>query len=358
MSDQQDQPIHCYEPSTLEIIPYEWIQMVIATLYLLTSAASLIGNGIVIIVQTYGTESSNNIRKYLLNLAISDLFIGVLCVPFTYTNIVLGHWIFPNWLCPMGQFVQLWMVFITSFTLTIISFERYIATLHPFSMMNKWFRTHSHPLLALTWIIGAVYAYIPLEHTHTVEFKFHNITFHECRYDNGISLEKKRLYMTSNLIVTFMIPFIMLIFSYVAIVRKLLRRRQQMTTNRKRRTTSYNTVRYNGHIQLRKSLSVNTNRHKTIKMLFTIIVLYCICWMPIKVFQVLLDYSVISYCTVSQFYVLIGTYCACHWLAMANSFVNPIVYSFMSQCFRVCFDFNLDTYFILYLEFKIILILE
>ena len=70
-------------------------------------------------------------------------------------------------------------------------------------------------------------------------------------------------------------------------------------------------------------------------MMFIIIVLYDICWLPIKLYQYLLNYDLISYCTEAQFYALIYCYIACHWLAMANSFANPIVYSFMSKSFRV-----------------------
>jgi hypothetical protein len=64
------------------------------------------------------------LRKFLINLAVSDILFGVFCVPFTYTDVLLGRWIFPLWLCPTAQFVQILSVFVTSFTLTIISIER------------------------------------------------------------------------------------------------------------------------------------------------------------------------------------------------------------------------------------------
>jgi hypothetical protein len=70
-------------------------------------------------------------------------------------------------------------------------------------------------------------------------------------------------------------------------------------------------------------------------MLFVVILLYGVCWAPIKLYQCLLDYGLISFCTSGQLYALVCTYFACHWIAMSNSFVNPIVYSFMSKSFRV-----------------------
>ena len=69
--------------------------------------------------------------------------------------------------------------------------------------------------------------------------------------------------------------------------------------------------------------------------MFTVILLYGICWMPIKLYQFLNDYGLIAYCTERELYAMVCLYFICHWMAMANSFVNPIIYSFMSKSFRV-----------------------
>ena len=120
----ETQPSDCFEPSTLEIVASPHIRTFLYALYSATSLVALVGNAVVITVQLWGSESSRNIRKYLLNLAISDLLIGVCSVPMTYTNMVLGRWVFPHWLCPTAQYVQLLSVFVTSGTLSIIAIER------------------------------------------------------------------------------------------------------------------------------------------------------------------------------------------------------------------------------------------
>ena len=63
--------------------------------------------------------------------------------------------------------------------------------------------------------------------------------------------------------------------------------------------------------------------------------MYCICWFPIKMYQFLLNFEIISYCSERQFYLMLYVYLSSHWLAMTNSFVNPIIYSFMTKSFRV-----------------------
>ncbi len=113
----------CFIPP-LEAVPFAY-QIILISLYSLTATIALLGNITVIIVEIFGKQSAHNLRKYLINLAVSDIIIGVLCVPFTYTDFMLGQWIFPHWLCPVAQFVQLLSVFVTSFTLTVIGIERY-----------------------------------------------------------------------------------------------------------------------------------------------------------------------------------------------------------------------------------------
>ena len=98
----------------------------LVVLYSATSFLSLFGNLIVIIVETFGRRSAANLRKFLINLAISDILFGVFSVPFTYTDFVYGRWIFFPWLCPWAQFIQILSIFITSFTLTLISVERFV----------------------------------------------------------------------------------------------------------------------------------------------------------------------------------------------------------------------------------------
>ncbi|OTF84001.1 hypothetical protein BLA29_008386, partial [Euroglyphus maynei] len=100
-----------------------------------------------------------------------------------------------------------------------------MATLHPFSSLHHWLECHTHIILALTWVFGAAYAYIPFENTATRPFMLptdNQTTYYECTYDNGVSVLKLRLFMTSNIVLTFILPLTVLIFSYSAIMRKLI----------------------------------------------------------------------------------------------------------------------------------------
>lgn len=109
--------------STLEILDRP-TRTILVVLYSATSVLAFVGNILVIIVEIFGRRSAASLRKFLINLAISDILFGVFSVPFTYTDFMFGRWIFYPWLCPWAQFIQILSIFITSFTLTVISIER------------------------------------------------------------------------------------------------------------------------------------------------------------------------------------------------------------------------------------------
>lgn len=348
----------CFEPTSLESVESPVGQALLIVLYSATSVLSLLGNIVVIIVQLYGRESSKNIRKYLLNLAVSDLITGVGSVPFTFTSIVYGHWIFPDLICPAAQFIQLLSVFITSATISIIGAERYIVAIHPVSCACHWFQSHSRHMLLASWICGAAYASIPVSNTYTTVFEVDGTEYRQCNYDNELSELKRSLFAVTNFVLTFTLPLAIMSFSYLAIMRRLKNSEKFITVytagqaiaGNGSRTKSSSEVKEvlasddgcggigmatntkniglsltnaNGSTTLaataaavvvvpnsspaalntRKSVTlmrkspVNVHRSKIIRMMFIVILLYCICWLPLKAFQFLLNYGFIAHCS-------------------------------------------------------------
>lgn len=87
-----------------------------------------------------------------------------------------------------------------------------------------------------------------------------------------------------------------------------------------------------------------------------VLVVFLVCWLPMKIFIIVIAYNpqIVETTTEFQFYAYYITYFTCHLLAMANSFANPILYSFMSLSFRVRFSVKVILkklkYFFLYLR--------
>lgn len=72
-------------------------------------------------------------------------------------------------------------------------------------------------------------------------------------------------------------------------------------------------------------------------MMTAVVILFIFCWLPIRLLWLIYSFWPESLKIESKFhyYTFVITYFVSHWLAMANSFVNPLIYCFMSQGFRV-----------------------
>ncbi|KAL3225826.1 hypothetical protein MRX96_025409 [Rhipicephalus microplus] len=100
------------------------LQAFLIALYSLTALLALGGNVMVIVVLLLGRRSSRELRLFLVNLALSDIAMAVFSIPFTYTDFMLGRWIFEPFFCPVVLFMQHVSVIVSVYTLTAIGVDR------------------------------------------------------------------------------------------------------------------------------------------------------------------------------------------------------------------------------------------
>ncbi len=103
-------------------------EILLTSLYLLTSLISFSGNLISIIVLIVGKRSSRELKKFLINLSVSDILMALFSIPFTFTDFMLGRWVLPSILCPFAQFITIFSLCASVGTLTVIAVERFVNT--------------------------------------------------------------------------------------------------------------------------------------------------------------------------------------------------------------------------------------
>ena len=77
---------------------------------------------------------------------------------------------------------------------------------------------------------------------------------------------------------------------------------------------------------------------QVVKMVVTLVVVFALCWLPLHLFNLIIDFAphVLDLITSTRAErVYYSIFYTCHWLAMANSFTNPIIYGFLNESFRV-----------------------
>lgn len=101
-------------------------QVALCTVYGLSVLFSVTGNTMVIAVLLFGNRSRSDLSIFLINLALSDIGMAVFCMPFTFTQSMLGRWIYGSFMCTYVLFNQLLMVSVSVYTNMAIGIDRYV----------------------------------------------------------------------------------------------------------------------------------------------------------------------------------------------------------------------------------------
>lgn len=99
-------------------------QVALITLYTLTTLLAVVGNVLVITVLVCGKRMKTELTIFLVNLAIADLCMACFCMPFTFTQVMLGRWVFGYSMCPVVLFMQVISVTVSIFTNMAIGIDR------------------------------------------------------------------------------------------------------------------------------------------------------------------------------------------------------------------------------------------
>ncbi|XP_046433091.1 cholecystokinin receptor-like [Neodiprion pinetum] len=120
-------------------------------LYSLIFLAGVIGNILVILTLVQHQRMRTVTNVFLLNLAASDIMLGVLCMPFTLVGAILRDFVFGEVMCKLVPYLQACTVSVSAWTLVAISVERYYAICHPLRSRRWQTLSHSYRLIAVIW---------------------------------------------------------------------------------------------------------------------------------------------------------------------------------------------------------------
>lgn len=281
-------------------------------LYSTTTLLAITGNVMVILVFTVGKWSRTDLRPFLINLAIADLVMAIFCMPFTFTYVVLDTWIFSKPMCPMVLFVQMVAVTASVSTNMAIGIDRFLVVAYP--LRSRLTSSRSKYVIVPIWITAIALASVNLFVGRAYDTVLPNLTITKCE-EMWPGDTPRRVYTLFVLTITYLLPMLILGVTY-SIIGVILWRR----------TAPGNADRVRDSQQLR-------SKRKVIKTLVIVVTIFVLCWLPLHVFFLILDFHPTSQTILGP--KVTSIYLGVHWLAMSNSFANPIIYGFTNESFRV-----------------------
>ncbi|XP_077988219.1 QRFP-like peptide receptor [Glandiceps talaboti] len=288
-------------------------QYVLICAFTFNMLMSICGNIVLLYVLICGKSTRSDLNAFLINLAVADLLIAVFCMPFTFPTIMLGHWIFGKAMCPTTIFLQQVSVIVTIGTLTAVGIDRYFAVIYPLTVRVT--KNRRKIVFLCIWVIAITLATVQTIFTEVEEIYYDGRYIYFCS-EEFPSPRFSKVYEIFFILITYIIPLYILCYTYSRIGIRLWGR----------------TVPGNAdHV---RDQSQAKAKKKVIKMLVIIVVMFAVCWLPVHTFKFIsLCYPMVTIDVEAQDIMRV-VQCCILWMAMAHSFVNPLIYGFLNEGFR------------------------
>ncbi|XP_018801013.1 PREDICTED: prolactin-releasing peptide receptor [Bactrocera latifrons] len=137
-----------------DLINDPYVQIVFCIIYTTVFVLGIFGNALVCYVVIRNRAMHSVTNYFITNLAISDILLCVLAVPFTPLYTFMGRWIFGATMCHLVSYAQGCSIYLSTFTLTAIAVDRVFVIVFPFKPRMQ-IRTCCYTL-AFIWCFSLV----------------------------------------------------------------------------------------------------------------------------------------------------------------------------------------------------------
>ncbi|XP_070706757.1 neuropeptide FF receptor 2-like [Pempheris klunzingeri] len=303
--------------------------------YLLIFLVCMLGNGVVCFIVLRSKNMRTVTNLFILNLAISDLLVGIFCMPTTLVDNIITGWPFGSVLCKLSGMVQGISVSASVFTLVAIAVDRFRCIVYPFK--QKLTIATSKLIIVIIWVLAVsimcpsgVMLQVTKEQRVRIVLGRNNETrpFYWCR-ENWPNQEMRKIYTTVLFANIYLAPLSLIVIMYARIGYTLSK--TTMPSMRGSGIVSEEGI-GNNKSSMEGRHTISKKKARVIVMLLVVALLFILSWLPLWTLMMLSDYASL---TEHQYRVInIYVYPLAHWLAFFNSSVNPIIYGFFNENFR------------------------
>ena len=245
----------------------------------------------------------------LLNLAIADLSFVIICPPFTAYQYATNHWPIPgafgSFVCKLFHYLLNVTVYVTIYTLVLISAIRYMTIVHNQQTMKYRTRRNVIMMIVGIWIVVSGLN-IPIITTHGI------IVTNGTPVCNNYGTNVGKVLYAMFFAFAYLIPLTAIAVLSICILVHI--QKQRPVTLGKRKSNSAK------------------KKRQAARILIIVVVIFAILWLPINIFLLLAYFH-----NLPETLPIFITTIICSCLAYFNSCVNPFIYNYASKDFRESF---------------------
>lgn len=281
------------------------VQLIFYILYVHIFILGVFGNVLVCFVVARNRQMQTVTNLFITNLALSDVLLCVLAIPFTPLYTFLGRWIFGRTLCHLVPYAQGVSVYISTLTLTSIAIDRFMVIIYPF-----------HPRMkievCLLVIIGIWIFALLLTSPYGIYMHLEEpYTYCEEHWPNE---RFRKIFSSITSILQFALPFFVIAFCYICVSIKL---------NNRAKTKP-------GTKTSKREEADRERKKRTNRMLIAMVTVFGISWLPLNIVNVINDF----YSPANDWIYYKLCFFMTHCLAMSSTCYNPFLYAWLNDNFR------------------------
>ena len=295
------------------------VQIVESFFLLLINFTSFSGN----LLLGISVIKNPNLRRtvpnmYIITLAVSDLLMSLLGIPFSLASLMTGKWPFNNFICQLQGFWILLMCAVSLQTLAVTAVNRYFRVVRSRASYQRIFSMKTTKItIAILWIMAlfAPLPYVVAGH----EFFFHTGKVF-CAHNAESLYEGYGAYLV---LVYVAIPLIIIITCYTRVF--IAVRKHNLNFRFRIRQRSTNNTRNNTSLDSSGVLSVE--EVNVTYILLVVVISFLTCWTPVLIID-MIDFINGDWKLKRQVYVSYTCF------GFASTALNPIIYGIMNRSIR------------------------
>ncbi|XP_055877519.1 neuropeptide SIFamide receptor-like isoform X1 [Biomphalaria glabrata] len=283
--------------------------VVLSIMYSIVFVLALVGNISVVTVVAKDKSLHTATNFFLVNMAIADILIAIICLPLTLLSKIFTNWMFGPFLCTAIPYLQGVSVSASVNTLVVIALDRYIAICHVMRQRNT--KKNARVILVIIWTFSLLILLPWALYYRQYDLLIDGVMYTVCNEIFPSEEAKKGFFLGVIFLLLYCIPLTLIAVFYFLIGYRVWNRDAPGITSSK------------GVIEKSKM--------KVVKMLMVVVLLFMISWMPLYVIRLN-----VFFFGGNESDPIINTYVNpfAQWLGTSNSCMNPLVYCLFSQKIR------------------------
>ncbi|XP_026785792.3 trace amine-associated receptor 13c-like [Pangasianodon hypophthalmus] len=313
--EEADLKEYCFPGSNVSCLKASYhiaAQTAIYFFLLFATTITILGNSVVIISIAHFKQLHTPTNILVMSLALADLILGVIVMPFSIIRSVDGCWYFGEDFCLWHSSFDVFLTTASVYHLICIAVDRYQAVCYPLQYPTRITMPVAWFMVAISWIAAALYSFGLLFSKANVENLDEYIASTYCLGYCNILFNA--LWSVLDTCICFMLPCSVMICLYAKIFLISKKHARKVDGAKK------------GKNDITKFSQKVKHENKAAKTLGIVVGAFNLCWMPFYI-NSLID----PYINFSTPLVLFDIFV---WLGYINSTLNPIIYGLFYPWFR------------------------